>query len=212
MNIVYIGEAGSGKTEIAINTAMMLSERYEKEIVLIDIDQTKAMFRLREKAGLISGGKTKVKWGKQLLDAPVTPSGIREAIRDPQKICIMDAGGNIAGAIQVGQFAEDFRRTETYVYYCVNPYRPFTKEGELQARIEKVKKAANVDDIQFICNPNLGEATTKEDILIGIKEMEGMLSALGMKISKVAVWESFYEELNQQIGYEVLKLKRYMYM
>lgn len=212
MNIIYIGEAGSGKTELSLNTAISLAEQSEKKIVLIDMDQTKALFRLREKASLISGEQIKVKWGKQILDTPVTPAGIREAIRDPDKTCIIDVGGNAAGAIQIGQFAEDFLHTETVVYYCINPYRPFTEGKELQSRITRVKRAAGVEDIRFICNPNLGEATTKEDILQGIRKMEERLSAFGLKISKVAVSESFYEELQGQIDYETMLLKRYMDM
>ena len=39
-NIVLLGEAGSGKTEIAANIALLLAEKDEKPVYLIDMDQT----------------------------------------------------------------------------------------------------------------------------------------------------------------------------
>ncbi|MDY4532022.1 MAG: ATP-binding protein [Enterocloster aldenensis] len=47
-NIVLIGEAGSGKTEIAANIAILLAEKDEKPVYLIDMDQTKCLFRARD--------------------------------------------------------------------------------------------------------------------------------------------------------------------
>ena len=47
-NIVLLGEAGSGKTEIAANIAIRLAEKDEKPVYLIDMDQTKCLFRARD--------------------------------------------------------------------------------------------------------------------------------------------------------------------
>lgn len=212
MNIIFLGEAGSGKTELAINTAMEMSERGIKEIVLIDIDQTKALFRLREKASLFCEKSIAVKWGKQLLDVPVSPSGIREIIKNPEKICIIDVGGNAAGAVQLGQFRKDLNCMPKKVYYCINPYRPFTGKDEICKRIKKIQDVSGIDDIRFICNPNMGDLTTKEDILEGIDILEKTLSSLGFQIDKVVVLDRFYDQLKQYIHYDLIRLKRYIMM
>ena len=47
-NFVLIGEAGSGKTEIAANLALRLAEDMPVPVCLIDMDQTKCMFRARD--------------------------------------------------------------------------------------------------------------------------------------------------------------------
>ena len=47
-NFVLIGEAGSGKTEIAANLALRLAEDMPVPVCLIDMDQTKCMFRAAE--------------------------------------------------------------------------------------------------------------------------------------------------------------------
>lgn len=42
-NFVFVGEAGSGKSEIAINFAHLLLEQSEKEIHFFDMDMTKPL-------------------------------------------------------------------------------------------------------------------------------------------------------------------------
>ena len=49
-NIVLLGEAGSGKTEIAANIAILLAEKDEKPVYLIDMDQTKCLFRASKRS------------------------------------------------------------------------------------------------------------------------------------------------------------------
>ena len=47
-NYVLIGEAGSGKTEIAANLALLLARTQTLPVCLIDMDQTKCLFRARD--------------------------------------------------------------------------------------------------------------------------------------------------------------------
>ena len=47
-NFVFIGEAGSGKSEIILNIAHMLAERTGRKVDLFDLDQTKPLFRSRD--------------------------------------------------------------------------------------------------------------------------------------------------------------------
>ena len=53
-NFVLIGEAGSGKTEIAANLALRLAEDMPVPVCLIDMDQTKCMFRARDFSSLLA--------------------------------------------------------------------------------------------------------------------------------------------------------------
>ena len=41
-NFVFIGETGSGKSEIALNVAVALQKRKERSVHVFDLDQTKA--------------------------------------------------------------------------------------------------------------------------------------------------------------------------
>lgn len=47
-NIVFIGEAGSGKTETAVNLALRLAREDGRAVHFFDMDQTKPLFRARD--------------------------------------------------------------------------------------------------------------------------------------------------------------------
>ena len=47
-NFVFIGEAGSGKSEIVLNIANKLAEKTGKQVDLFDLDQTKPLYRSRD--------------------------------------------------------------------------------------------------------------------------------------------------------------------
>ena len=47
-NFVFIGEAGSGKSEIALNTASKLAASGDRKVDLFDLDQTKPLYRSRD--------------------------------------------------------------------------------------------------------------------------------------------------------------------
>ena len=47
-NFVFIGEAGSGKSEIAINFAVNLARIADRPVHFFDMDQTKPLFRSRD--------------------------------------------------------------------------------------------------------------------------------------------------------------------
>ena len=49
-NFVFIGEAGSGKSEIVLNVAHKLAEESGKKVDLFDLDQTKPLYRSRDMA------------------------------------------------------------------------------------------------------------------------------------------------------------------
>ena len=50
-NFIFLGEAGSGKSEIAVNFAMEFARGGVKNIHFFDLDQTKPLFRSRDICG-----------------------------------------------------------------------------------------------------------------------------------------------------------------
>ena len=47
-NLVFLGEAGSGKTETSINLARKLACESSRRVHFFDMDQTKPLFRARD--------------------------------------------------------------------------------------------------------------------------------------------------------------------
>ena len=48
INFVFVGEAGSGKSEISINFAKWLVQLQDKPVHFFDMDMTKPLFRSRD--------------------------------------------------------------------------------------------------------------------------------------------------------------------
>ena len=81
-NFVLIGEAGSGKTEIAANLALRLAENMPVPVCLIDMDQTKCMFRARDFSYLLEKGHVHMAVNPELWDSPLMPQGVTSLLKD----------------------------------------------------------------------------------------------------------------------------------
>ena len=82
INFVFVGEAGSGKSEISINFAKWLVQLQDKPVHFFDMDMTKPLFRSRdvemqmEEMGIICHHE------KQFMDAPTVVGGVNRLLKD----------------------------------------------------------------------------------------------------------------------------------
>lgn len=101
-NFVFIGEAGCGKSEIAINIALMLSANGEKPVHFYDLDMTKPLFRSRDQAKFLEDNGIHVHFEEQFMDAPTLAGGVNRLLRDESVYTILDVGGDYIGARSIG--------------------------------------------------------------------------------------------------------------
>ncbi len=175
-NFVLIGEAGSGKTETALNLAVAMAKRGEKQVHFFDMDQTKPLFRARESAGELEQEGVCFHFQDQYLDAPVVASGVRERLCDPESIVLLDIGGGSHGSHMIGQFADLLNRDETKVLFLVNPYRPWSRSREdFNETVRRVLGTAGLEKLSLVANPNLGKKTTLADICEGWNRLRALL-------------------------------------
>ena len=71
-NVVFLGEAGSGKSEIALNFAQALAELGGKPVHFFDLDMTKPLFRSRDRREALEALGVEVHYEAQFMDALVT--------------------------------------------------------------------------------------------------------------------------------------------
>ena len=181
--IIFVGESGCGKTELAINCAMELAEYYGKDrtVNLLDMDQTKVMFRSRDFEEELKGGDVTLMCGEHFLDTPVVPPGVKRVLKEPEYINVMDVGGNEIGAITMGQFAEEIRKTENIVFFVINPYRILSLDDEhIDMMVQKIRDYGSFEDFAFIANPNMGEYTDEEILVDGIEMAKDAGQKLGI--------------------------------
>ncbi len=194
-NYVFIGEAGSGKTQISLNFSLMLAEKGTREVHLFDMDQTKALFRARHFSSVLREKGVIVHCQDQYLDSPTVASGINECLSDPDKAVVLDVGGGKYGAQMIGQFSERLAEN-TEVCYVFNPYRPWSlSEKDVDDTMRYIVRSSSLIPTVAVINPNIASETTPETIISGIGQAKERISELPVKF--VAVKEQFTEEVEE---------------
>ncbi|MEE0741287.1 MAG: hypothetical protein U0M21_03295 [Emergencia sp.] len=176
-NFVFVGEAGCGKSEIAINFAVHLAELSDKTVHFFDMDQTKPLFRSRDVRQLLEEKGIVFHYEEQIFDAPTVPGGVREALADEDSIVVMDVGGDHIGARIIGAYAPFLNRPNTQNFFVINGYRPWSRDlVSIDGTMARVLGMARIqlENVSFMSNPNVGLTTTAEEVIAGndmVKEL-----------------------------------------
>ena len=179
-NYLFLGEAGCGKSEIAVNLALALAAEGRRPVHFFDLDMTKPLFRSRDVSAMLTDAGVNVHFETQFMDAPTLVGGPSVLLRDPDCYTILDAGGDYIGAWAVGVYAPLLRQTDTAAFYVVNPFRPWSAElRHIDGVLSQVLGAAHLplEALTFVGNPNLGAATAAADVREGLARLRETLGA-----------------------------------
>lgn len=207
-NFVLLGEAGCGKSEIAVNLSLLL-RKHGHAVTLFDLDQTKPLFRTRELAETLRAQGITLIYEEQFADAPTTSGGVRLALKDETRCAVLDVGGDHIGARAIGAYAPLLNRDDTALYYILNPFRPWCGTAEHAGLIlSEILTVSHLrpDRIRYVGNPNLGDGTTAEDVLDGYRQLTDMVETLDF----VAVNEKLLPQVAEVLPVPLLPLRRYM--
>lgn len=201
-NFVFIGEAGSGKSEIAMNMAVAIKDASTKAVHFFDMDQTKPLFRSRDARNAIENAGVIFHYEEQFFDAPTLVGGVREQLADQNSIVIMDVGGNHQGARLIGGYAPFLNREETAVFFVINPYRPWSKDViSIDGTLSSILKVSHIQKTGMISNPNVGPQTTVEEVLEGHQKVKEMIEEY-IPIDCMCVMEDLYPQMKQSTEYQ----------
>ncbi len=211
-NFVFIGEAGSGKSEIAINFAKHLVDLKEKPVHFFDMDMTKPLFRSRDVQSEIENMGIVFHHQEQFFDAPTLVGGVNRLLKDENCYVVMDVGGNDIGARALGGFAAKVNQGDTVVYYVLNAYRPWSGNvNHIDGTLSSILKISHIklDKIRMISNPNNGISTTAQEVLEGNLKMNEMVGPL-MDIEFTCVRDTLYDEVKGKIAGPLLPIHLYL--
>ena len=173
-NTVFLGEAGCGKSELAVHLALELAEQ-GKAVHFFDLDQTKPLMRSRDAETLLTDAGVVVHFEQQRADAPTQVGGLVPLLLDESKNVILDVGGNDTGAKLIGGCAHLLKDAD--VWFVVNPYRPWSATTEhIDGTLSAILRASRLKTPRFLLNPNLGRDTTAEEYLAGLAQGLALLS------------------------------------
>lgn len=165
INIVT-GHYGSGKTNFSANLAVSLADKGER-VTVVDLDIVNPYFRSADFGELFSGKNVELiapMYANSNLDIPAISFDL-ERIVSEEGYVVIDVGGDDAGAIALGRYAEAFSayRDKIDMLYVVNCRRFLTRTAdEALELMYEIEAAANMKHTAIVNNTNLLYETTAE--------------------------------------------------
>ena len=205
-NFVLLGEAGCGKSELAVNLACRL-RKTGRTVHLFDLDMTKPLFRTRELGAELERMGVTLHFQQQFADAPTLVGGLRPCLTDDTSYTILDVGGDVEGARSIGGFAPLLNKEDTAVLYIINPFRPWSDTAEHAGGIlSQILAVTHLkpEKVQFVGNPNLGDGTTADDVAAGLARLQDMVETVAF----LCVEESLCDHVT--VSVPVFPLRRYI--
>jgi signal recognition particle GTPase len=183
---VITGHYGTGKTNFAVNQAVKLAEKGEK-VTIVDFDIVNPYFRtadfgelFKEKGVILAASM----YANTSLDIPAISFDIERMAYEPGYL-IVDVGGDDAGAIGLGRYAEALEKykDDLDMLYVVNAYRYLTKDSsEALKLMYEIEEVSRMKHTGIINNSNLGKETTAETILRSISYAEEIAAKAGLPL------------------------------
>lgn len=211
-NFVFLGEAGSGKSEIAINFALYLKKNSSREVHFFDMDMTKPLFRSRDVCRQLEAEGIQCHFEEQFMDAPTLVGGVKALLRNENCYVVMDVGGDHIGARSIGGFMPGINRCHTVIYYVLNAFRPWSCDIEhIDGTLSEILGVSHIEigELHMINNPNFGYSTTAAEVLEGCERMSGMVSSY-IPIDFSCVQEGLLEQVRQNQEIQWMPLHLYL--
>ena len=211
-NFVFVGGAGSGKSEIAINFASYLKRNMGKEVHFFDMDMTKPLYRSRDAVHVMEEKGIRVHYEEQFADAPTAVGGVRVRLKAPEDYVVMDVGGDYIGARSIGAYATGLNEQNTVVYYVLNAFRPWSDYiGHIDRTLGEILGVShiNLEQLRMISNPHIGLATTEQEFLEGHARLTELLAPY-KQIDFACVREELYQAVKDKCPIPVLPLHLYL--
>jgi hypothetical protein len=212
---LFLGNFGSGKSEVAVNFAFHVADSNPGlGVSLADLDLVNPYFRSREARELLAeAGINLVLPDARYLDAdlPILVPGVRALLMAGNGYAVLDVGGDDVGARVLGALTDALVPGSYRALQVVNANRPFTRtpQGVLKIASE-IEYTSFIKFTGYVCNTHLMEQTTMDDILAGVKLVREVQEVSGLPLEFVTAPEAMVPELRQHLSEEILPLKRFL--
>ncbi|MDI6860498.1 MAG: hypothetical protein QMD25_00570 [Caldisericia bacterium] len=197
---IFIGEIGSGKTEISINFGINI-RKDGKSIDIIDLDIYKPYIRLRDlKDKVEKFGVNIVAPPKEISksDLPLIVHASKRCIYEENKICIYDIGGGENSTFVLRQFPE-IKDFDYDIFYVLNVYRPFTRTlKDIEKNIKDIEIASGFSITGLVSNTNLRFETKVENIIEGYLIAKKISEKIKIPIKYVGVKEDLIDKIEDE--------------
>lgn len=165
---IITGHYGSGKTNLAVNLAVQ-AHREGRSVAVVDLDIVNPYFRTADFKGLFEEKGIKLiapDFANSNLDIPSIQFDL-EQIASNEDCLIIDVGGDDAGAVALGRYAEALSAygDDVDMLYVINQRRYLTATpDETVSLMYEIENASRMKHTAIVNNTNLGNETTLEII------------------------------------------------
>ncbi len=198
---LFAGHYGSGKTNIAVNYALLLAKE-GKKVCIADLDIVNPYFRTADSAPeLAAAGIDLVRpqYANSNVDLPALPAESYRLVQDKSTYGIMDIGGDDRGAYALGRFVPAILEEQNYrMAFVVNTCRPLTQTPEDAMEImEEIQAACGLPFTCIVNNTNLGAETTPEVVTGALDYMENLCKRSGLPLWMHTAEQTVAEKLDR---------------
>ncbi len=197
---IICGHYGSGKTNVAVNLAMLYKKRFpDSKVALADVDTVNPYFRAADAQGeLESIGIHPIipEFANTNVDIPSLPPELYSLFsKDSDIVSFIDVGGD-DGAAALGMYSELIEECGYEMIYVISKYRPLISDPAAAADLMTIiEEASHLKCTAVVNNSSVGALTTAEDVLASLD--------YARKVSKLCrlplLFTSYYSDLISEI-------------
>ena len=200
---LFAGHYGSGKTNIAVNYALLLA-REGRRTAIADLDIVNPYFRTKDSAAeLAAAGVSLIspQFANSNVDLPALPAEAYRLVQDRELFAVMDIGGDDRGAYALGRYTPYILEEGDYrMAFVANPCRPLTRTPEeALAVMREIEAAGGLPFTAIVNNANLAHETTAETVLAAVPYMERLSELSGLPVWMTSAEEAVAERLAGRI-------------
>jgi len=210
---LFAGHYGSGKTNIAVNYALLLA-REGKKTAIADLDIVNPYFRTKDSASdLAAAGVDLIspQFANTNVDLPALPAEAYRLVEDKSIFAVMDVGGDDRGAYALGRYTPFLLEEGNYrMAFVANPCRPLTRTPEEALEVmREIEAAGGLPFTAIVNNANLAHETTPETVLAAVPYMKKLSELSGLPVWMTSAEERVAAGLEGQVpGLLSMRLQR----
>lgn len=197
------GHYGSGKTNVAVNMAYELKEKYD-DVTIADLDIVNPYFRTKDSLEDFNQKGIKLicsPYANSNVDIPALPQEMYSITDNRHSKVVIDVGGDDRGALALGRISKSIIEENNYeMLMVINKFRPLTPDTSSTIEVmREIEFAGKIKFTGIVNNSNLGEQTTIEDIINSQNYAKEVAKESGLPIVATTVKENLYNELKDKI-------------
>ena len=191
--ILLTGDYGCGKTNLAVNLAILLAEK--GKVSVVDMDTVNPYFRTADFGETLTKRGINVvfpQYANTNLDIPVLNFDLESVISESD-FTIIDIGGSDAGAYPAGRYESLLKSLgeQLEMLYVFNMYRLCERSSdEIVKTLREIESACRLKCTGLVNNSNLGAETTRETVAASVEFAEEVAEKTGLPIRFTCVTEN----------------------